>query len=120
MLAFIAFVRAKVHLLAALETAGRDKMPRESRRQLTRLLPRRVGAARPAVPFGWTVRRHYYRNAFELGPWWYLAARGLLDRARHRFYFVMLYKLKWAYEPHEGGYYHEIKWRFIEETRWPE
>ena len=84
-------------------------------RSLWRVVGRYHVRSRP--PFGWGVRKDYERYALVIAPLWWL----WLDRAfialRHLFYETMIYRLKWA-TLSPGGHYRDVKWRWIEETKW--
>ena len=119
--AFLRWARARIRLLDVVDAlvTGESDIPQFKLpvRSMTRRIYRNPHRAPPRLPFGWTARRSWMHASWDVGPWWYLRGRELVDQTRRAFYSLLLYKLKWATVP-DGGYYHEVKWRFLEETKW--
>lgn len=66
------------------------------------------GRAAPNVPFGWAAERDPDRNAWEVGPAWYILPRRWYRALRWRFYRFAIQV--GAVAGPEGCYFSELKW----------
>ena len=66
------------------------------------------GRGRPTVPFGWSAEKCHDRNAWEIGPTWYILPRRWYREIRWRFYKLAI-DIGAATGP-EGCYFTEIEW----------
>ncbi len=83
-----------------------------NRTLLTRVVPRPFPwhrGWRPALPFGWSAERDMGRDAYVVGPSWFIVPRRWFREARWRFYETAI-RIDLAREPYEGCYWNELVW----------
>lgn len=89
---------------------------------LTYTISRRLQSEVPALPFGWSAERSMHRNAWEVGPSWYILPRRWYRSLSWAFYCFAI-EVGAAVEPYEGCYVNELQWwppapRMTARERW--